>query len=112
MRERPTRVLLIALGLMIVGGGLFALIVWQGQAVLFTVPALPIAIGAGILLIAPPIWNEVHHTLRPDPIVEPGAELDPRPSLKLRLSIITLNWMLVFYGAVSVVLTFAFYPGQ
>ena len=112
VRARPARVLMIALGLMLGAGGPFALIVWQGQAVLFNVPALPIAIGAGILLIAPPIWNEVHHTLRPDPIVEPGAEPDPRPSLKVRLSIITINWMLVFYGAVSVVLTFALYPGK
>jgi hypothetical protein len=112
VRARPARVLMIALGLMLVGGGPFALVVWQGQAVLFSVPALPIAIGAGILLLAPPIWNEVRHNLWPDPIVEPGAEPDPRPSLKLRLLLITVNWMLVFYGALSVVLTFALYPGK
>ena len=111
MRARSrSRVWMILLGIVLGGIGPVVLSVWQGQGVLFTVPALPIAIGAGILLLAPAIWNQVHHTLRDDPIIEPGTDSDQRPSLGTRLFLGATNWILVFYGAVSFVLIFALYP--
>ena len=109
-RSRPLVVGMIFAGIVFGGAGPVLLSVWWGQAVLFTVPALPVAIGAGILLVVPAIWNQVRHNLSDDPILEPGAESDQRPSLGSRLFVVVTNWMLVFYGAVSFVLIFVLYP--
>ncbi len=109
-RSRPLVLGMIFAGIVFGGAGPVLLSVWQGQTVLFTVPALPVAIAAGILLVVPAIWNQVRHNLSDDPILEPGAEPDQRPSLGSRLFIVVTNWILVFYGAVSIVLVFVLYP--
>jgi len=111
-RSRPLTVGLILAGIVFGGFGPVLLSVWWGQAVLFSVPALPVAVGAGILLLAPAAWNHVRHTLRDDPIIEPGESARARPSVRSRILILGTNWMLVIYGAVSLVLTFALYPHQ
>ena len=109
-RSRPVVLGMIFAGIVFGGAGPVLLSVWWGQAVLFTVPALPIAIGAGILLVGPSIWNQVRHNLSDDPILKPGAESDQRPSLGSRFFVVVTNWMLVFYGAGSFVLIVVFSP--
>ncbi|WP_146070049.1 hypothetical protein [Cryobacterium sp. Y29] len=109
-RSRPRTAGLIVAGVTFGGFGPVLLSVWWGQAVLFNVPALPVAIGAGILLLAPAIWNQVRHTLGEDPIVDPGTGAEPVPPKGARFLAGVGNWIMVVYGAVSFVLTLALYP--
>ena len=111
-RTRPLVFGMIMAGVVFGGVGPVVLSVWQGQGVVFTVPALPVAIAAGAALLAPAIWNQMRQTLRADPIVEPGAEAPKRPPLWVRLFLGSVNWMMVFYGFGGTVLTFVLYPDQ
>ncbi|WP_105035555.1 hypothetical protein [Cryobacterium aureum] len=111
-RNRPRTVGLIVAGVSFGGFGPVLLSVWWGQAVLFSVPALPVAIGAGILLLAPAIWNQVHQNLQADLIIEPGTGAPTLPSLGVRLFAVGANWIMVIYGAISFVLIFALYPNN
>ena len=63
----------------------------------FSFPALPVFIVAVVLLIAPPLWAQLHHSYQDDPIVPPGsASADtPRISIGIRLFLIATNWLLV-----------------
>ncbi|TFD07720.1 MULTISPECIES: hypothetical protein [unclassified Cryobacterium] len=112
VRARRFRLWLVACGLPFVCWGPFALIVYQGQLILFTLPPVPIAIGAAVLLLAPPIFNQVRHTFQDDPIIEPGGDPEPRPTRVSRVLYVGANWIMVVYGAISFVLTFALYPSN
>lgn len=111
-RNRPLTVGLIVAGVSFGGIGPVLLSVWWGQAVLLSIPALPVAIGAGILLLAPAIWNQVRHNLQKDLIIEPGTGAATLPSRGVRLLAVGANWIMVVYGAISFVLTFALYPSN
>ncbi|TFD62149.1 hypothetical protein E3T39_03885 [Cryobacterium suzukii] len=111
-RTRPRTVGLIAAGISFCGFCPVLLSVWWGQVVLFSVPALPVAIGAGILLLAPAIWNQLRQNLQDDPIIEPGTNAAPVLSRGVRLLVVGVNWIMVVYGAISFVLTFALYPNN
>jgi hypothetical protein len=81
----------------------FALIsLWSADRIVFSVPALPVFIVAIVLLIAPPLWAQFHHSYQADPIVPPGsASADtPRVSIGIRLFLVATNWLLVISGVI------------
>ena len=75
---------------------------WSADRIVFSVPALPVFIVAAVLLIAPPLWAQFHHSDQDDPIVPPGsASADtPRISIGIRLFLIATNWLLVILSVI------------
>ena len=64
-------------------------------AVLFSVPAPAIVIGSALLVLVPAVWSQLRHSLRDDPIVEPGGNPEARPSISTRLFLGMVNWSMV-----------------
>jgi len=82
---------------------IFVLIsLWSADRIVFSVPALPVFIAAVVLLIAPPLWAQFHHSYEADPIVPPSsASADtPRIPIGVRLFLITTNWLLVILSVI------------
>jgi hypothetical protein len=67
---------------------------------LFTVSALVIVIVSALLVLVPAIWSQVRHSLRDDPIVEPGGTPAPRPSISTRLFLGMITWSMVILSIV------------
>lgn len=84
-----------AVGAML-GGSLPLLDLWLGSQPLFRVPALPLVLVAGILVVAPALWNQLRHGPVEDPIVDP---VRPRPAGAVnprwaRAMLWGVNWMM------------------
>ena len=75
---------------------------WSEDRIVFSVPALPVFIGAIVLLIAPPLWAQFHHSYKADPIVPPGSAPanTPRISIGIRLFLVIANWLLVIMSGI------------
>ena len=85
------------------------LLYWmQGDASLFPLPAVPLVILAGLLLLLPAMWNQFRPVITgSDPIVEPvvlpATQSDPaREPHWSRAFLFFTNWMLVIAAAASV----------
>jgi hypothetical protein len=63
-----------------IGAAVFALLVAMavliGDTVVATLPALPIALGGGLLTLATTLWGHFSRHQRPDPVLDPGAPTD------------------------------------
>ena len=99
-RVRP-RVWMVVVAAMLGFALPIGLSVWSDSAQsLFTVPALPIVIVSALLVLVSAIWSQVRHSLRDDPIIEPGGESKPRASLSTRLFLGVLTWSMVILSIV------------
>ena len=67
----------------------------RGTTALFTVPALVIVIASALLVLVPAIWSQARHSMRDDPIIEPGGSPEFRPSLSTRLFLGVVTWSMV-----------------
>jgi lysylphosphatidylglycerol synthetase-like protein (DUF2156 family) len=75
--------------------------VWTDFAtVLFTVSALPIVIASALLVLVSAIWSQARHSLRDDPIVDPGGAPDARTSLSTHLFLGAITWSMVILSIV------------
>ena len=67
-----------------------------GRSVLLTVPAVPVALAGGGLLLATSLWSQFHHGPAAEPVIGPTPEWDTRPFTHT-LVLVTVNW--VFFAA-------------
>lgn len=72
----------------------------DSAATLFTVPALAVVIISALLVLVPAIWSQARHSLRDDPIIDPGVTPASRPSLATRLFLGLVTWSMVMASIV------------
>ena len=63
------------------------------QLVLFSLPALPLALGGGVVLLATSLWGQFRKGPVPDPVIITRSELPPRPFTST-LAVVGVNWLL------------------
>lgn len=84
------------------GGAFFslqvALAVLAGNVVLFTLPAVPLALVGGAVLLATSLWGQFRKGVSDEPVVEP-LSAPPPPSFGVTLLEVLGNWMLFLAAA-------------
>ena len=63
------------------------------QLVLFSLPALPLALGGGVVLLATSLWGQFRKGPAPEPVLLPRRDLPPRPYTSTLL-VVAVNWLL------------------
>ncbi|TFD49870.1 hypothetical protein E3T55_10615 [Cryobacterium frigoriphilum] len=97
MRKRSVLVTFLlgaALGLVVTVPGVL-LVVWAGDRMALSLPALPVFIVGAVCLIAPALWGQLRHSITDDPIVVPGVTPSARSARRTRLFLVAINWLLV-----------------
>ena len=69
-----------------------------GGVVLFTLPAVPLALLGGAVLLATSLWGQFRKGVTDQPVVEP-LSAPPHPSFGLTLLEVLGNWMLFLAAA-------------
>ncbi|WP_461169420.1 hypothetical protein [Arthrobacter sp. Z1-15] len=84
------------------GGAFFSLqvviAVLASDVVLFTLPAVPLALAGGAVLLATSLWGQFRKGVTDEPVVEP-LSAPPHPSFGLTLLEVLGNWMLFLAAA-------------
>ena len=70
-----------------------ALFLAASQLVLFSLPALPLALCGGAVLLATSLWGQFRRGPAPEPVLQPRSELPPRPFASTLLAV-AVNWLL------------------
>lgn len=63
------------------------------QLVLFSLPALPLALGGGVVLLATSLWGQFRKGPAPEPVMLPRRDVPPRPFTSVLL-VVAVNWLL------------------
>ncbi|CEA09020.1 hypothetical protein BN1051_02383 [Arthrobacter saudimassiliensis] len=72
-----------------------------GHVVLFTLPAAPVAVAGGALLLSTSLWGQFRRGPAPEPVIVPARELSSRPYAGTLLTVLA-NWILFLAaGAVT-----------
>ncbi|MCC9203932.1 hypothetical protein [Arthrobacter sp. zg-Y769] len=75
-----------------------ALFLFASQLVLFSVPALPLALGGGAVLLATSLWGQFRKGPVPEPVLLPRREAAARPFASTLL-VVAVNWALFLAAA-------------
>ncbi|MCC9144769.1 MULTISPECIES: hypothetical protein [unclassified Arthrobacter] len=70
-----------------------ALFLFAPQLVLFSLPALPLALGGGAVLLATSLWGQFRKGPAAEPVLLPLRESPPRPFTSTLL-VVAVNWAL------------------
>ncbi|MCC3272565.1 hypothetical protein MUK71_13465 [Arthrobacter zhangbolii] len=70
-----------------------ALFLAASHLVLFSLPALPLALCGGAVLLGTSLWGQFRKGPAPDPVLRPRSELPPRPFASTLLAV-AVNWLL------------------
>ena len=71
-----------------------------GHLVLFTLPAAPVALVGGALLLGTSLWGQFRKGPAPEPVIIPARELSSRPYGGTLLTVI-VNWALFLAGGAA-----------
>ena len=63
------------------------------QLVLFSLPALPLALGGGAVLLSTSLWGQFRKGPAPEPVLLPRREVPPQPYTSTLL-VVAVNWLL------------------